>query len=178
MPTTHPLKVFALVIAAASVSATRTAAQSTASVHAVAPPVASAAPRTADINIDGRLDDPAWAAAKPITQFTQTDPVEGTPATQRTEVSVLYDDQAIYVGARMYDSKGAAGVRTRLARRDQQMEQGNNNGNAGPSITSDQLQVSFDTYHDHRGHAEFHINPSGVKDDALDVGGSGADASW
>jgi len=58
--------------------------------------------------IDGRLDEPAWAAATPITTFTQVQPADGAPATQRTEVRFLYDADAIYIGARMYDSLGGA----------------------------------------------------------------------
>ena len=56
------------------------------------------------ITIDGRLDEAAWATAEPVTSFTQFDPKEGEPATQRTEVRILIDEDAIYLGARMFES--------------------------------------------------------------------------
>jgi len=94
-------------------------AQSNNGQHSVPPPVARAVERTGAITIDGRLDDAGWASTTPITNFTQSDPNEGQPGTQRTEVRFLYDSDALFVGARMYDSLGAKGVSTRLARRDQ-----------------------------------------------------------
>jgi len=49
---------------------------------------------------------------EPATNFRQQDPHEGEPASQRTEIRLLFDDEALYIGARMFDSLGAAGVRT------------------------------------------------------------------
>ncbi len=116
------------------------------------------------LRLDGRLDDPIWQTAPPATGFRQNQPREGESATQRTEVRFAFDDAAIYVGARMFDDAGAAGVRTRLVRRD-------------ADINSDYIQVIFDTYHDHIGRLFFSVNPSGVKLDANGLGG-GADDSW
>ncbi|MBA3559385.1 MAG: carbohydrate binding family 9 domain-containing protein [Gemmatimonadaceae bacterium] len=140
-------------------------AQSTNGQHSVPPPVARAVEWTGAITIDGRLDDAGWASATPITNFTQFDPNEGQPGTQRTEVRFLYDSDALFVGARMYDSLGAKGVSTRLARRDQGED-------------ADYFQIVLDSYHDHLGRAFFQINPSSVKFDALGQGGSNPDASW
>jgi hypothetical protein len=61
-------------------------------------PVAQAVPRQGEIAIDGRLDDAAWAAAKPITELIQAVPNEGKAPTQRTEIRILYDAGAIYIG--------------------------------------------------------------------------------
>jgi hypothetical protein len=49
-------------------------------------PVVSASPLTGSIQLDGKLDEPAWASASPITSFTQIDPVEGATASEKTEV--------------------------------------------------------------------------------------------
>ncbi|MBI4545086.1 MAG: hypothetical protein HY703_07825, partial [Gemmatimonadetes bacterium] len=57
--------------------------------------------------IDGRLDDAVWAAAPPIGGFLQREPYEGRPASQPTEVRVLYDADALYIGAWLYDSAPA-----------------------------------------------------------------------
>ena len=54
--------------------------------------------------LDGRLDEPAWATTTPITQLLQRDPNEGASATEATEVRVLYDADALYIGARLFDS--------------------------------------------------------------------------
>ena len=120
--------------------------------------------RTSPITLDGRLDEAAWAASTPATDFRQSEPNEGLPATQRTEVRILYDDVALYIGARMFDSLGARGVRSYLTRRDQQTD-------------GDYLEIIFDTFHDHTGRTVFQINPSGVKTDAGQAA-SNADPSW
>src|SRR2546427_12886348 len=54
--------------------------------------------------IDGRLNDPAWRDAPPITGFIQRELHEGTPVTERTEVRIVTDGQALYVGAWLYDT--------------------------------------------------------------------------
>jgi len=120
-------------------------------------PVAHATLRQGEITIDGRLDEAAWAAATPITELTQSFPDEGKPPSQKTELRILYDASAIYIGARMYDSLGAKGVRSVLARRDQLM---NNN-----NLTSDKIALVFDTFRDKNSRTWFELNPAGVKGD-------------
>ncbi|UCC72303.1 MAG: carbohydrate binding family 9 domain-containing protein [Gemmatimonadota bacterium] len=134
-------------------------------VHPTPPPEVRAARRVGPIELDGRLDEPAWQAAPPASDLIQSQPNEGELATQRTEVRFLFDDDAIYIGARMHDDLGAEGVRTRLVRRD-------------GSADSDELCIVFDTFHDHLGRTIFSINPSGVKGDAFGPGGASADLSW
>jgi len=129
-----------------------------------ATPHVQAVERTTPIVVDGRLDEAVWQTPSPATDFIQFEPNEGRPATQRTEVRLAWDAEALYVGARMHDSLGAGGVRTRLARRDQGTE-------------SDYLELTFDTYHDHTGRTVFNVNPSGVKYDAGQASAN-ADPSW
>src|SRR5512147_1088740 len=78
------------------------------------PPVATARRVSVSPRVDGRLDDPAWAEAEPVTGLVQNEPEEGAPASERTEVRIVYDDDAIYIGARMYDHEPQL-VRTELA---------------------------------------------------------------
>jgi hypothetical protein len=132
--------------------------------RAAAPDVPqAAATRTAEaIRVDGALTDAAWQAATPITEFRQLDPQEGQPATERTEVRVLYDDQALYIGARMYDTRP---VSARLGRRDMEMS------------ASDWLTVILDSNHDHRTAVGFEVNPSGVRRDQT-RSSDGEDDSW
>lgn len=131
--------------------------------HAMPSPMIRAA-RAGAIVLDGRLDDAAWAAAQPATDFRQQEPRDGEPATQRTEIRILFDEEAIYVGARMFDTLGASGVQGRLVRRDQFTE-------------SDWIQVIFDTYHNHLGRTIFEVNPAGVRRDAGQAT-EFADQSW
>src|SRR5687767_8687378 len=79
-------------------------------VHPTPPPVVRAVARSGDISIDGKLSEAAWSAATPATEFRQSQPSEGAAATQGMEIRFLFDDDALYVGARMYDSLGARGV--------------------------------------------------------------------
>ncbi|HZE94912.1 MAG TPA: carbohydrate binding family 9 domain-containing protein [Gemmatimonadales bacterium] len=133
-------------------------------IHPTPSPDARAVPLREEIHLDGKLDEPVWHTAPPATDFRQSQPHEGQPATQRTEVQFAFDGAALYVGARMFEDSGARGVRTMLARRD-------------ADFSSDYLQVIFDTYHDHIGRLFFLVNPSGVKQDANGLGGGG-DPSW
>ena len=135
------------------------------STHAIPVPTALAALRSGPVTLDGKLDDAAWQAATPITEFTQSDPDEGKPASQRTEVRFLFDDVALYIGARMHDTAGAKGVLTRLVRRD-------------ASFDSDYFQIVIDGYHDHLSRAFFEVNPSGSKSDYIGIGTSCCDQSW
>ncbi len=57
------------------------------------------------ISIDGSLSESAWATAQPVTGFIQTDPSEGKPATEWTEVKVLYDDRNLYISAYCHDRR-------------------------------------------------------------------------
>jgi hypothetical protein len=140
--------------------------------HASAPTV-GAARLTGPISVDGVLTEAAWSGAPSIGGLRQTVPTEGAPVSEATDVRVLYDDDAIYVAARLDDRQP---VTTRLARRD-----------AGLG-DSDRFTVLFDSYHDHETAYRFWTNPSGVKGDALVSGnaggggfrggGDGGDSSW
>jgi hypothetical protein len=169
-----PLFSAALLSIAAVTSAAQTATPAAENVGRTA----LAARREGDVRIDGRLDEKAWERATPLADFRQTQPVEGAPASERSEIRILYDDDALYVGARMHDSRGATAVRGRLARRDQLLTVQGDNGTGAPSVTSDILVLRFDTFHDRLGESVFLINPLGVKGDALSIGGSNLDPAW
>ncbi len=109
---------------------------------------------TSSVKIDGRLDEDIWKTSNPATDFRQSQPDEGKPATQKTEIRFAYDDEALYVGARMYDTEGAKGVHTRLMRRDAMSEN-----------DCDILQIALDSYHSHTSSYFFWVNPSGSKRD-------------
>jgi len=128
--------------------------------------------RTSAIVIDGRLDEAAWATATPISALRQYQPNEGAPASLPTDIRILYDDRAIYIGARMADPLGRAGVRAPRARRDQLLD-GNGNNGAFNSLTSDKLLIVLDPFHNHLDQALFEVNPSGVRGESFN-----GDDSW
>jgi hypothetical protein len=99
--------------------------------------------------IDGRLDDAAWSAAPALEGLVQKLPDEGRPATERTEVRFIYDDEALYVGARMY-SRNPASIQAPVSRRD--------NGDQ-----AERILVSLDTYHDRRTAYTFGVTAAGVR---------------
>ncbi len=132
-------------------------------------PRATAVRANSSIDVDGRLDEPVWSQATPITDFIQELPLEGQPATQRSEFRIAYDDDAIYVGAMLFDTGALTG---RLARRDV---------GAGDF---DYIVVSLDSFHDHETSYQFFLNVSGSFRDGVSGGGGGGggrgggDSSW
>ncbi|HYD52622.1 MAG TPA: DUF5916 domain-containing protein [Gemmatimonadaceae bacterium] len=155
---------------ASSLEAQRITQQS--SVHGPDVPTTPAVRRDVAVVVDGKLDEAAWARATPVTRFRQSRPTEGAPASLATEVRFLFDDQALYVGARMAEPLGAAGIRAPLARRDQLLAANGNNGSFN-SLTTDKLAIALDPYLNHLDEVLFEVNPAGVKGDQLN-----GDPSW
>jgi len=133
------------------------------------PPSAGATRLEGAISIDGRLDEPGWRRATPITDFRQYQPDEGRPATLPMEVRFLFDDAALYIGARLSQPGGVAAP---LARRDQLLDASGDNGSFN-SLTTDKLVVDLDPYHNHIDNARFEVNPAGAKGDQFN-----GDPSW
>ena len=127
-------------------------------------PVMHASPVTERVHVDGRLDDPAWSQATPVDHFTQRDPDEGKPVSERTEIRVLIGDDALYVGARLYDREPGK-IRRRLVRRDE-------------DLASDYFALLLDSYHDHLTTYRFRVNPAGSYDDSYIDSRGNADFSW
>jgi hypothetical protein len=115
--------------------------------------------------IDGRLDDGVWAGAAVGGDFVQQYPDAGAPATQRTEIRVLYDDAAVYVGVRAFDTRPDSIV-GQLGRRD------------ATGLFSDWILVVLDSYHDRRTAYRFGVNPRGVKRDVFHFDDGAEDGSW
>jgi hypothetical protein len=126
--------------------------------------VAVAAPLHGSIRIDGHLDEEAWSAAMPITSFTQMEPNEGAQPTQRTEVRILIGGDALYVGARMYETDPSR-IRARLARRDE-------------SVDGDVVAIYLDSRHDHLSAYYFRVTAGGAMRDAVVNERGGLDLSW
>jgi hypothetical protein len=117
---------------------------------------------TAEIEIDGRLDDAAWNGAAMLTGFSQYQPVDRQPADDSTEVLVVYTDHAIYFGVRAFEPHGS--VVATLSDRDRI------GGN-------DHVQLILDTFNDRRRALVFSVNPLGVQSDGTFTDGTGMDLS-
>lgn len=114
--------------------------------------VAQATRLTGDTpDIDGRLTEALWASAATIRDFAQKDPDEGAEPSERTEVALFYDEDALYVGARMHSADPSV-IRRAITRRD-------------VDSNAEQLVVSLDTYYDRRTAYSFAISAGGVRQD-------------
>ena len=103
--------------------------------------------------IDGRLTDPAWREVTPITGFVQRELHEGQPITERTEVRILTDGQALYIGAWLYDNDPTGIVPGEKVR-------------DGDISKSDYFGIVLDTYHDRQNGFVFTTTPAGIEYDA------------
>ncbi|MGK7312258.1 MAG: DUF5916 domain-containing protein [Candidatus Longimicrobiales bacterium M2_2A_002] len=111
------------------------------------------------IDIDGRLDEAEWRRAAVLTGFTQSQPMEGIPATQETEVRVFYGPDAIYFGVRAYDTSPSR-IRASLTQRD------------GGVTDDDWVRISLETFNDNAQAYVFYVNPRGIQADGLWVEGA------
>jgi hypothetical protein len=126
----------------------------------------TATPAQGAITLDGKLDEAAWATAPLASNFVQNDPNEGAPATYDTEVKLLYDDRALYIGVFARDPEPGQIIVNEL-RKDF------NTGNA------DGFQVVIDTFRDQRNGYQFAINPGGAKwDSQMSNEGRDQNANW
>jgi len=119
---------------------------------------------SAPISVDGRLDEDAWRRAPVAGGFLQRDPNQGEPATEATELRILFDDGALYVGARLRDREPARIVR-QLSRRDVVAE-------------ADSFSIFLDPHHDHLTGVEFQVSAAGVQRDAVIYDDNFEDDSW
>lgn len=114
--------------------------------------------------IDGAMEDPAWSYAPVVSDFTQMEPREGEPASEQTEVRVLYGAGALYVFFRAYDREPDS-IAAQLTRRD-------------TGSYSDGVHVLVDSYNDRRTAFHFGVNPVGVKQDIYRFDDTEEDSSW
>ena len=101
---------------------------------------------TDGIKIDGKLDEPVWSQAEAATDFRQQEPNEGSPATEKTEVRLLFDEKNIYIGIHAFDSEPSH-INARELVRDAEFP------------NDDKIAIVLDTYHDRRNAYRFTVNP-------------------
>ncbi len=119
---------------------------------------------TEAIVVDGQFDEASWELAEPAVDFLQTQPDDGAVGSERTEVRLLYDDTALYIGFRNFDSSPSEIV-GRLARRDDE-------------TSSDRVEIGLDTRGDHTSAFHFSVSASNVQRDAIRTGDDAYEWAW
>lgn len=104
------------------------------------------------IVLDGRLDEAEWARATVAGDFVQSEPRTGEPATEATEVRVLYDADRLYIGAVLHDRSGVRLVTNDIKKDFKEDDQ-------------DDFEVMLDTFHDRRNGYVFITNAAGARSD-------------
>ncbi|MBI1746722.1 MAG: carbohydrate binding family 9 domain-containing protein [Acidobacteria bacterium] len=117
------------------------------------------------IVIDGILDEPDWAKAAPIGEIVQREPRPGEPATEKTEVKLLYDHQNFYIGVMCYDSAADRVIGTQMER------------DADLSF-DDHIEILIDTFRDRRNAFYFATNPAGALVDGLIIENGQINREW
>jgi hypothetical protein len=123
-----------------------------------------AARAAGEIRIDGRLDEGDWLAAPAAGGFLQRDPEQGEPASEATELRLLYDDHALYAGVRLSDSEPAR-ISRQLSRRDVMPE-------------ADSFALLLDPQHDQRTGVLLEVSAAGVQRDAALYDDNFEDVTW
>ncbi|MFQ5691122.1 MAG: DUF5916 domain-containing protein, partial [Gemmatimonadota bacterium] len=160
------------VLLAASLATSAAAQERTADMPSDGSPRASGLPSvrarrlsadtTERIRLDGLLSESVWWTAPVATGLRQREPDEGAPATEETEVRIVYDGHALYVGVRARDREPER-VIARILQRNRLMRQ-----RFGLRFSGDDgIALLFDPFHDHRNAVVFATNPNGAKFDAL-----------
>ena len=117
------------------------------------------------IVLDGVMDEEVWKRAEPAADFLQQEPSLGQPATEQTEVRVVYNRQRLYMGVICFDSEPEMLIGYQR-RRDEALG------------SDDRFQWTLDTFLDARGGYFFEMNPSGLMADALLTAGGGQNRQW
>jgi hypothetical protein len=116
------------------------------------------------VKLDGLLDDAAWQTAPLTTQFIERRPRPGRPERLPTEVRVLYDDAALYVGAKLLEASPDS-IKRELTQRD---DVGN----------TDFFAIFLDPYRDHLNGYGFFVMSTGVQMDTRYSPANGEDGAW
>jgi len=149
---------FAVILAAASPAfaqehqhepASPPKSQTPAPLTATERPTLQAVRATTPLKVDGVMDEAAWALAPIVDTFIQQEPQEGKPATDRTEVRVIYDAGHLYIGVHAYATLAVSATEMRR--------------DADRLFDEDNFQVILDTFHDSRNGYMFLTTPLGAK---------------
>lgn len=117
------------------------------------------------ISVDGKLDEPDWAAATPISEILQREPHPGQPATEKTELRLLFDADNLYIGVTSFDSEPRKIIATQMAR-------------DADLSADDRIEILLDTFRDRRNAFYFATNPAGALLDGLVIENGNLNKNW
>jgi len=117
------------------------------------------------ITIDGVLDEAAWTSAPTIGQLVQRQPDEGRPPTERTEIRILHDGTALYIGVMCFDSEAGRVIGTQM-------------GRDAALGSDDRIEILLDTFRDQRNAFYFATNPAGALVDGLAFANGQTNNEW
>ncbi|HXG91412.1 MAG TPA: DUF5916 domain-containing protein [Blastocatellia bacterium] len=117
------------------------------------------------ISVDGKIDERAWAEASTIGEIIQREPNPGQPATERTEVKILFDRDNLYIGVVCFDSEPQRIIGTQMAR----------DADLG---ADDRIEILIDTFRDRRNAFYFSTNPLGALVDGLIIENGNLNREW
>ena len=120
---------------------------------------------TETVTLDGRLDEDIWMRAVPATNFIQMDPNNGQPATEQTEVRIVYNADMLYMGVTLFDSEPEKLIYYQMQR-------------DGNLPADDKLQWAIDTFNDGRTAYWWEMNPLGSMADALRGANNANNRQW
>ena len=121
---------------------------------------------TRPLRIDGRLDEPVYTHVPSMSDFIQTEPAEGAPAIEKTDVWVFFDDEYVYLVGRCWETHPERLVANEM-RRD----------NFG-IVRNDNFAWSFDTFLDRRNGVFFEVNPIGGRMDGQVTNEAQVNTDW
>ena len=121
---------------------------------------------TSPLKIDGRLEEEVYQTVKPISDFIQQEPVEGAPATEKTDVWLFFDNDNFYVMARCWDTHPEREIATEMRR------------DGGRVPRNEDLAFGLDSLYDHRNGYNFELTPAGGVLDGQITNDGAFDASW
>ena len=120
---------------------------------------------TAPITIDGTLNEPIWGSAPKIGELVQRQPDTGQAPTERTDVTLLRDEDNLYIGVVAYDSEPGRVIGTQMAR--------------DAALTADdRIEILLDTFRDQRSAFYFATNPAGAFVDGLAFSNGQLNTEW
>ena len=169
----HILTIPALIVSATLTQSAQTPQSKSPTTNApaasrrAAPPVRRlAAAAVGTVKLDGSLDDAAWKGVEVADGFVQSEPNTGQPATERTEVRVVFNASTLYIGAYLHDGEPNRIVVNEIRKDFREEDQ-------------DDFEVILDTFHDRHNGYEFITNVEGAKLDRQVAGeGREINASW
>ena len=115
--------------------------------------------------IDGRLDEEVWALADVVEDFHEIQPIEYDEPSQRTQVFVLYDEDYLYIAAKLWDTE-PEGIIAQILRQGSDIRNDDNFG------------VILDPFHDRRSGYRFQVNPNGVRSEAIYQNTTQTQSNW